>query len=117
MQIQRTLSVDAHQGKENILQHTLLSLSIAQIRPMNHDYGTQIHSSSLVNWMIVGLVLVAAYFVIGEHWVHIAPYFPFLIFLACPLMHLFMHHGHGHHHDSSNSRTPPPAGGSEETRS
>jgi hypothetical protein len=22
---------------------------------------------------------------------------PFLIFLACPLMHLFMHHGHGGH--------------------
>jgi hypothetical protein len=22
---------------------------------------------------------------------------PFLLFLACPLMHLFMHHGHGGH--------------------
>jgi hypothetical protein len=27
---------------------------------------------------------------------------PFLVVLACPLMHLFMHHGHGHHHG-----TPP----------
>jgi hypothetical protein len=24
---------------------------------------------------------------------------PFLVVLACPLMHLFMHHGHGHHHE------------------
>jgi hypothetical protein len=23
---------------------------------------------------------------------------PYLLFLACPLMHLFHHHGHGGHH-------------------
>jgi hypothetical protein len=27
---------------------------------------------------------------------------PFLILLACPLMHIFMHHGH-HHHGSPPS--------------
>lgn len=83
----------------------------------NHD-ARGIRSSQTVNWLIVGLVLVAAYFVIGEHWVHVAPYFPFLIFLACPLMHLFMHHGHGHHHDSAGDsrNVPPPAGGREEPR-
>ncbi|TXH04477.1 MAG: DUF2933 domain-containing protein [Nevskiaceae bacterium] len=89
---------------------------------MEHDHGAQSHRANpLVNWMIVGLVLVAAYFVIGEHWVHIAPFFPILIFLTCPLMHLFMHHGHGHHHhrhpDASDSRNPPPTGGPEEPRS
>jgi hypothetical protein len=27
-------------------------------------------------------------------------FLPYLLFLSCPLMHLFMHHGHGHqHHD------------------
>lgn len=75
-----------------------------------HDHGDRNpRSNQLVNWMIVGLVLVAAYFVIGEHWVHIAPYFPLLLFLSCPLMHLFMHHGHGRHHhrDSGNSQNLP----------
>jgi hypothetical protein len=28
---------------------------------------------------------------------------PFLLLLACPLMHLFMHHGHGDHSSDKNS--------------
>lgn len=65
-----------------------------------------------VIWFIGGLVLIAAYFVIGEHWVHVSPYLPFLFLLACPFMHFFMHgnHGHGgHHHESSGPQDPPPA--------
>ncbi|MBN0091486.1 DUF2933 domain-containing protein, partial [Pseudomonas aeruginosa] len=27
---------------------------------------------------------------------HVAGYLPFLLLAACPLMHLFMHRGHGH---------------------
>jgi hypothetical protein len=32
---------------------------------------------------------------------------PFLLLLACPLMHLFMHHGHGGHgrHDDASPRS------------
>ena len=32
-----------------------------------------------------------------QHWVHVPQALPFLILLACPLMHLFMHRGHSHH--------------------
>ena len=46
------------------------------------------------------LIFLARYFLITEHSAHIAlavPYLPWLLFLACPLMHLFMHGGsHGH---------------------
>jgi hypothetical protein len=28
---------------------------------------------------------------------------PYLLLLACPLMHLFLHHGHGGHHGGSNN--------------
>ncbi|MBL6751661.1 MAG: DUF2933 domain-containing protein [Nevskia sp.] len=78
-------------------------------------------SNHIVNWMIAGLVLVAAYFVIGEHWVHVAPFLPFLLLLSCPVMHLFMHHHHGHgghHHESDDFRTPqtPYGSGREENR-
>jgi hypothetical protein len=31
-----------------------------------------------------------------EHEDHILGALPYLILLACPLMHVFMHHGHGH---------------------
>ena len=32
-----------------------------------------------------------------EHRVHVLGILPWLLILACPLMHLFMHHGHGGH--------------------
>lgn len=42
------------------------------------------------------IAAVAAYFLLKEHTAHVAGYFPFLLLAACPLMHLFMHRGHGH---------------------
>jgi hypothetical protein len=45
---------------------------------------------------------------------------PFLLLLACPLLHMFMHGGHSGHGDSGSTRPtdkkdgnppPPPAGG------
>lgn len=52
--------------------------------------------------LLVFLGVVGVY-VLTEHWAHAAPYLPWLILLACPLMHVFMHRGHGSHggHGSS----------------
>ncbi|MDP1630228.1 MAG: DUF2933 domain-containing protein [Caulobacter sp.] len=33
----------------------------------------------------------------GEHWVHLLGWLPFLLLLACPLLHMTMHGGHGGH--------------------
>lgn len=47
----------------------------------------------------IGLVVigcVAGYFLLIEHWVHLRSALPYLLLLACPLMHLFMHGGHHH---------------------
>jgi len=42
--------------------------------------------------------LIAAFFLLREHWGHVAGYWPYLLLLACPVMHLFHGHGgHGHH--------------------
>lgn len=49
--------------------------------------------SNIAMWVFLGFI---AYFLITEHWAHIVPYLPWLILLACPLMHLFMHGGHNH---------------------
>ena len=38
---------------------------------------------------------VAAYFLLSEHRAHFFGTLPFLLLLACPLMHMFMHGGHG----------------------
>ena len=40
---------------------------------------------------------VAAYFLLSEHRAHFFGALPFLLVLACPLMHMFMHGGHGGH--------------------
>lgn len=46
-------------------------------------------------WIFWGFLLVAAYFLLTEHRAHFIQYLPFLLVLACPLMHFF--HGHGAH--------------------
>ena len=46
-------------------------------------------------WVFWGFLLIAGYFLFTEHRAHVVPYLPFLLLLACPLMHMF--HGHGGH--------------------
>jgi hypothetical protein len=61
----------------------------------------------------VAVIAAALFWFLSEHWRHASGflvYAPFLLFLACPLMHLFMHHGHGHNsHDPIKSPKEPPA--------
>jgi hypothetical protein len=45
--------------------------------------------------VIAGLVGAVAYFLVMKHWQHVLEFFPYLVFLACPLMHIFMHGKHG----------------------
>jgi hypothetical protein len=40
---------------------------------------------------------VGAYFLLTRHFDHFVQALPFVILLACPLMHLFMHRHHGGH--------------------
>ena len=39
---------------------------------------------------------IALYFLWDEHKVHILSALPYLLLASCPLIHLFMHRGHGH---------------------
>jgi hypothetical protein len=39
----------------------------------------------------------ALFYLLTEHQAHFFGALPFLLLLACPLMHLFMHGGHGRH--------------------
>jgi len=42
------------------------------------------------------LAFIVLFFVLREHWNHVAGKWPYLLLLACPVMHVFMHGGHGH---------------------
>ena len=49
-------------------------------------------------WVLIAFIAIAAYFLITEHKAHLSGllyYLPFLLLLACPLIHIFMHRGHG----------------------
>jgi hypothetical protein len=50
----------------------------------------------------------AAYFLLTEHLAHTIQALPWVIVLLCPLMHVFMHRGHGGHggsHDPHDAGT------------
>lgn len=53
-------------------------------------------------WVFIGFMLVIGYFLYAEHRAHVVQYLPYLLLLACPLMHVFMHRGHGHHDAGRN---------------
>ena len=67
-----------------------------------HDPDSGNQTKSRDKWALIGFVAIAAYFLIAEHRAHLSEllyYLPYLLLLACPLLHLFMHGGHGGHGD------------------
>ena len=49
-------------------------------------------------WLGVCVFLaIAAFFLWEEHRAHILGALPYLLLLACPIIHLFMHRSHGTH--------------------
>jgi hypothetical protein len=96
-------------------------------KPMNHDHHShESHASHESHgphdaqppnfWRsryAIGLAVlggIAAYFLLTEHLAHVVGALPLLILLACPLMHLFMHHDHGgHQHHQNDAKAPTPS--------
>lgn len=46
--------------------------------------------------VLAGFLAIAAFFLFTEHRAHLFGILPYLLLLACPFMHLFMHHGGDH---------------------
>jgi len=67
------------------------------------------HSRYAVGLLVMGAV--AAYFLFSEHRAHFFGALPFLLLLACPLMHVFMHGSHRGHgggpHGADAAKTKP----------
>lgn len=63
---------------------------------------------SLPAILLAVLVMLGGYFLWTEHEAHVvlaASYWPWLLLALCPLLHIFMHGGHGHGR-SSEDRGP-----------
>jgi Protein of unknown function (DUF2933) len=90
---------------------------------MNHHHeGHEAPQSFWSSRYAIGLVIigaVAAYFLLTEHLAHVLGALPYLLLLACPLMHVFMHHGHGGHggHESHQQSKPDGSGSTESRKS
>ncbi len=72
---------------------------------MSDEHET--HQISKGRWAFYGFLAIAVLLLFTGHRAHVLGMLPFPFLLACPLMHLFMHHGHGGHghhadkHDTS----------------
>ena len=59
-------------------------------------------------WVFWAFALIAAYFLWTEHRAHVVQYLPFLLILACPLLHMFHGHaGHGEHDGQDENKKGP----------
>ena len=76
------------------------------------------------NIVLIAFLAIAGFYLIAEHRAHFFGVLPFLLLLACPLLHMFMHGGHGGHGgggqgdagstqstDKKDGNSPPPASG------
>jgi hypothetical protein len=68
---------------------------------VRHDYRSFV---TLLGGAVGAAIL---FWLLRDHWGHALGLLPYLLFLTCPLMHLFMHHGH-RHHDHRASTEPRP---------
>lgn len=68
-----------------------------------------------LRWAIVlsALGAIGLLFLLSEHRVHLLGALPYLLLLSCPLMHLFMRHGH-RHGQAGKKENPSDSGGSHE---
>ena len=67
-----------------------------------HGAPPFLRSRAAVALLVV--VAVGGFLLFTEHRAHVLGLLPYAILLACPLMHVFMHHGH-HRGHSSNGGT------------
>ena len=61
--------------------------------------------STIAKFVFWGFLVIAGYFVITEHRAHAIQFLPYLLLLACPLMHLL--HGHGGHREHDHKEHKP----------
>jgi hypothetical protein len=64
--------------------------------------------TSRAGLVMLGFLVIAGALLFTEHRAHVFGILIFLPLLACPLMHIFMHHGHGDHSGHGGSAEQDP---------
>jgi hypothetical protein len=47
--------------------------------------------------VLIAFVAIATFYLMTEHTAHVVGLLPYALLLLCPILHLFMHGGHGGH--------------------
>jgi hypothetical protein len=64
---------------------------------VDHECQQGSFLTSRAGLVMLGFLVIASALLFTEHRAHVLGAVIWLPLLACPLMHLFMHHGHGGH--------------------
>ena len=75
---------------------------------MNTPDEPQPRGNSRVGLVLLAFLAIAAFFLLTEHRAHLLGLLPWLLLLACPLLHLFMHRGHGGHGEDGDGHEDTP---------
>jgi hypothetical protein len=62
---------------------------------METQHHSRRNKNTRFNLALIGFLLIAAFFLFSEHRAHFFGILPFLLLLACPFLHMYMHGGHG----------------------
>lgn len=62
-----------------------------------HQDGEHSFLSSRAGLVLIGFLIIGGVLLFTEHRAHVLGVLIWLPLLACPLMHIFMHRGHGGH--------------------
>lgn len=76
-----------------------------KVNDLPHESGAMPRRMK-IGWFVFAAV--AGFYLWTEHRAHLLGALPFLLLLACPLIHLFVHHGH-----ARGGKTPPSTPASE----
>lgn len=78
---------------------------------MGHDHGDKSRGeNNNENWLFsrtglvtIGFLLITGFLIYRGHTAHLLGFLPYLLILACPLMHIFMHKSphRGHRHEET----------------
>lgn len=83
---------------------TIVAIVFSRRRTMTEKKNFTLNKQSVVFLLFI---LAGLFLLWNEHKVHIMGALPYLILLICPLMHIFLHSGHGDNssnHDENTSQ-------------
>lgn len=64
-----------------------------------------LNNLSWISILLIGISLAGSYLLWEQYQEQLFGYLPYVFLLLCPLMHVFMHRGHGRHENHESDRS------------